>query len=104
MPHRKQYLFVCTNRRDAAHPKGSCALKGSEALLAALKSELAARGLAKDIRACGSTCLDLCEFGIALVSEPAHAVYGAVEGADVKALIDALTSGQNYPPKHVPAL
>jgi (2Fe-2S) ferredoxin len=103
MPHRKQYLFVCTNRRDPAHPKGSCALKGSEALLAALKSELAARGLARDVRACGSTCLDLCEFGIALVSEPSHAVYGAVEGTDVKALVDALESGESYAPKHVPA-
>ncbi|MEI8258225.1 MAG: hypothetical protein WCJ30_21310, partial [Deltaproteobacteria bacterium] len=37
MPKRDRYVFVCTNRRPDDSPKGSCAQKGSEALLKALK-------------------------------------------------------------------
>jgi (2Fe-2S) ferredoxin len=98
MPHRKHYLFVCTNRRDADHPKGSCAAKGSEELLLALKAELSKRGLAKDVRACGSTCLDLCEAGAAVVHEPAHLVYAGVTLRDVPALVDALARQETYVP------
>ena len=33
MPHRKRYLFVCTNRREEGNPKGSCAQKGAEPVI-----------------------------------------------------------------------
>jgi (2Fe-2S) ferredoxin len=99
MPKRKQYLFVCTNRRDPDHAKGSCAGKGSEELLVALKGELAKRGLAKEIRACGSTCLDLCEYGAAVVLEPEHQVYQDVTLDDVPAFVDALSKNEVYAEK-----
>jgi (2Fe-2S) ferredoxin len=94
MPHRRLYFFVCTNRREEGNPKGSCAQSGSEELLKNLKKELALRGLAGEVRACGSTCLDLCEFGASVVQEPAHVVYGRVTAGDIPDLVDAAAEGR----------
>jgi (2Fe-2S) ferredoxin len=94
MPHRDRYLFVCTNRRAEDNPKGSCAQKGSEEILRALKSALLERGLAKATRACSSSCLDLCESGVTIVVEPEHVVYGKVTLADVDAIADGIAKGQ----------
>jgi (2Fe-2S) ferredoxin len=94
MPFREHYLFVCTNRRPDGHPKGSCAEKGSEDLLVKLKEALALRGAAKHVvRACGSSCLDLCESGITVVQEPEHVAYGGVTAADVDEIADAAIRG-----------
>jgi len=94
MPPRDRYLFVCTNRRPDDNPKGSCAQKGSEALVAKLKEALVARGSAKAVRACATGCLDLCEIGATIVQEPDHVAYGNVTLADVDAIADAVTAGQ----------
>jgi (2Fe-2S) ferredoxin len=95
MPHRARYLFVCTNRRADDHPKGSCAQKGSEEIVKALKAALVQRGVAKDVvRACSSSCLDLCEIGISIVQEPEHVAYGNVSLADVDAIADAAAKGE----------
>lgn len=95
MPHRQRYLFVCTNRRLDGHPKGSCAEKGSEQVVPALKEALAKLGVAKDIaRACSSSCLDLCETGISIVVEPEHVAYGHVTLADVDAIAQAAARGE----------
>lgn len=95
MPHRDRYLFVCTNRREEGNPKGSCAQKGSEEIVKRLKGALLERGLAKSAaRACSSSCLDLCEFGAAIVVEPDHVVYGNVTLADVDAIADAIAKGE----------
>jgi (2Fe-2S) ferredoxin len=93
MPHRDRYLFVCTNRREEGHPKGSCAQHNSEEILKALKAGLLARGLAKTLRACSASCLDLCEVGAAIVVEPDHVVYGNVTLGDVDAIVEALATG-----------
>ena len=94
MPHRQRYLFVCTNRRPEGDPKGSCAQAGSEPVLKALKDALFKRGVVKTVRACGSTCLDLCEIGVAVVQEPDHVAYGHVTMADVDELADAMAEGR----------
>ena len=93
MPHRERYLFVCINRRPDGHPKGSCAEKGSELVVAKLKDALARRGVAKEVRACSSSCLDLCETGISIVQEPEHVAYGAVTLDDVDELADCAARG-----------
>ena len=94
MPLRERYLFVCTNRRPDGHPKGSCAEKGAEEVVAKLKEALALRGVAKTVaRACSSGCLDLCESGISILQEPEHVAYGRVTLDDVDALADALARG-----------
>ncbi len=109
MPHRDRYLFVCTNRRPDDHPKGSCAAKGSEEVVVKLKAALAKRGVAKDdgtaavllgrglpqtVRACSSSCLDMCESGITIVQEPEHVAYGHVTAADVEAIAEAAARGE----------
>lgn len=93
MPHRRRYLFVCTNRREEGHPKGSCASAGSEEVLRRLKAGLLARGLSGEVRACGSTCLDLCEIGATVLQEPEHVAYGHVTLDDVEPLLDAVATG-----------
>jgi (2Fe-2S) ferredoxin len=98
MPFRSRYLFVCTNRRPDGHPKGSCAEKGSEALVVRLKEALATRGVAKDVvRACATGCLDLCEAGIAVLQEPEHVAYGGVTADDIDAIADAGATGVVVP-------
>jgi (2Fe-2S) ferredoxin len=94
MPHRERYLFVCTNRREEGNPKGSCAQKGSEALVKKLKEALLKQGLSGRLRACSSSCLDLCESGATVLQEPEHAVYGKVTEADIPAIVEAAAKGQ----------
>lgn len=95
MPFRSRYLFVCTNRRPDGHPKGSCAEKGSEEIVLRLKEELAKRGIAKHlVRACSSSCLDICELGVAVLQEPQHVAYGHVTLDDVGAIADAAERGE----------
>ena len=94
MPHRERYLFICTNRRKDDDPRGSCAHKGAEEVLVALKTLLKQRGLADRVRACGATCLDMCETGISIVQEPDHVAYGNVRASDVEDIVDAIAKGE----------
>jgi (2Fe-2S) ferredoxin len=93
MPHRERYLLICTNRRPADHPKGSCAAKGAEALVPLLKEGLAKRGLSRRVRACSTSCIDLCEIGASILQEPEHVAYGNVCDVDIPDLLDALEAG-----------
>ena len=94
MPQRARYLFVCTNRRECGHEKGCCAEKGSEAIRAALKEQLTARGLAKlGARPCTSSCLDQCASGVCILVEPDHFFYGRVTLGDVPEIVEALATG-----------
>jgi (2Fe-2S) ferredoxin len=90
MPKRAHYLWVCTNERAAGHPLGSCAMRGSLGLLAALKQEVATRGLRDRLRVCGSTCLDLCWEGPAIAVMPDGTFYGNVTHGDVSEIVDSL--------------
>ena len=95
MPFRERYLFVCTNRRPDGHPKGSCGAKGSEDILAKLKEAFAKRGVAKElVRACGSSCLDMCETGVTVLQEPEHVAYGRVHLDDIDEVADATSRGE----------
>lgn len=94
MPKRERYLFVCINRRPDNHPKGSCAAKGSEAIHAALKEKIGERGMGKTgVRACTSSCLDVCHKGVVVAVEPDGYFYGDVTMADVPEIVDAFANG-----------
>jgi (2Fe-2S) ferredoxin len=94
MAQRRHYLFICTNRRPDDNPKGSCAAKGSEAVLKAFKEQLFQSGLAKvEARACGATCLDQCAVGVSVLVEPDHVFYGRVTVADVPEIVASLDKG-----------
>jgi (2Fe-2S) ferredoxin len=93
MAQRKRYLFVCVNRRPDGTPKGSCAARGGEGIHARLKTLLKERRMADtEVRACTSSCLDVCWAGPAIAVEPDHFVYGRVQDSDVEAIVDALAS------------
>lgn len=95
MAKRERYLFVCTNRRADEDAKGSCAARGSEEIRAALKEQVAARGLARlEARICKSSCLDQCSSGVCILVEPDHFFYGRVRMADLPEIVAALASGQ----------
>jgi (2Fe-2S) ferredoxin len=90
MAMRERYVWICTNRRPDGHPRGSCAEKGSEALLVTLKSAVSAAGLARTVRVMSSSCIDVCEDGCALAVLPDGTMLGGVTEADVEALVEGL--------------
>jgi (2Fe-2S) ferredoxin len=82
------------NRRPDGTPKGSCAARGAVELHARLKQLLKERGLAElEVRACTSSCLDVCWVGPSIAVEPDHYVYGRVKLEDAEAIVDALATG-----------
>lgn len=92
MAQRKRYLFVCVNRRPDGTPKGSCAARGAVELHEELKALLKERGLAEtEVRACTSSCLDVCWVGPAIAVEPDHFMYGRVTPADLPEIVQSLS-------------
>jgi (2Fe-2S) ferredoxin len=82
------------NRRADGIPKGSCAQRGSVEIHAALKAELAKRGLAQtEARACTASCLDVCWAGPTIAVEPDGYFYGRVTLEDVPEIAQALAEG-----------
>ena len=95
MVQRERYLFVCTNARAEGHEKGSCAQRGAEAVRAALKDALSARGLAKlQARVCATSCLDQCSAGVTILVEPDHFFYGRVTLNDVAEIAEGIATGK----------
>ncbi len=93
MAKRRQYLFVCTNRRPDGSPRGSCAARGSEGIFQAIRHGLVERGLAKtEARVCQSSCLDLCDEGPIVLVEPEHRVYTGVTLEQVPRILDDLST------------
>ena len=94
MPARERYLFICTNRRKDDDPRGSCAAKGSEQIADDLKKALGKLGAAKKVRACKSSCLDMCESGVSILVEPDNVFYGNVKPEDVEEIAKATSEGR----------
>jgi (2Fe-2S) ferredoxin len=88
MPFLEKHVFICTNRRDPSNPKGSCALKGSEAIRERFKKEIYERGLKGRMRANAAGCLDQCENGCTVVVYPEQVWYGHVTPDDVTEIIE----------------
>lgn len=83
-----RHIFVCTNRREEGHPKGSCAQKGSEIILDELKKGLKERGIKALVRGNSAGCLDACSFGPNIVIYPEGVWYGGVTKSDVNEIIE----------------
>lgn len=93
MPVYEHHLFICTNERGADDVKGSCAHKGSLALLDHAKARCFAAGLKGRARVNATACLNACAVGPAAVVYGAHNAPGGVwytlrDAADVDAVID----------------
>jgi (2Fe-2S) ferredoxin len=84
----RHHVFVCENRRAPDDPRGSCAPKGSEAIRAAFKEEIARRGLKREVRANAAGCLDSCADGPTVVVYPEGVWYGHVRVEDVPEIVE----------------
>ena len=88
MAFPEKHVFVCTNRRDPANPRGSCANSGSELVLERFRKEIHERGLKGRIRANASGCLDQCQHGCTVVVYPDQIWYGKVTPDDAVAIVE----------------
>jgi (2Fe-2S) ferredoxin len=88
MPSFRRHVFVCTNERDPANPRGCCKAKGAVEVRARFKSELGQRGMKTLVRANNAGCLDQCEHGVTVVVYPEQVWYGGVTPQDVPELIE----------------
>ena len=76
----KKHVFICTNDRD--NGKKSCgSFKGME-LVEEFKKRIIRDRLQVDIRAQRAGCLDVCEFGPAMVVYPEGVFYGNVKNVE----------------------
>lgn len=85
----KAHVFICTNERPPGSPRGCCKEKNSEQLIQLFKEGLAKAGLKMEIRAQRAGCLDVCEYGPAVVIYPDNIWYGKVQPEDVAEIIDS---------------
>lgn len=92
MPNFNHLIFVCTNQRDAGHPRGCCNPDGSEQIRNLLQAEIKRRGLAPLARACKAGCLEQCELGPTVVIYRGDAEppiwYGRVRPSDVPRIVE----------------
>lgn len=80
----KRHVFVCLNEREAAHPRGCCKHRGSEAVFKLLKDGTAKAGLADEVRINRAGCMEHCEYGPSVVIYPEAVWYrvSSVEDAE----------------------
>jgi (2Fe-2S) ferredoxin len=87
-PTLQRHVFVCTNERAPDNPKGCCKRKGGIDVRDRFKSELAARGLSRIIRANNAGCLDQCTIGVTVVVYPEQVWYGGVTPDDIPEIVE----------------
>lgn len=87
-PYYRAHVFVCCNRRQEGHPRGSCAARGSERLRDYMKVRAKELGL-RDVRVNQAGCLDRCEFGPTMVIYPEGVWYRPETPADVDEILAA---------------
>jgi len=83
-----KHVFVCTQSRPADHPRGSCATKGSAAVLQEFMQQFEKRQLWGRYAVAGSSCLGTCGTGPSVLVYPEGVMYGAVSKDDVAAIIE----------------
>lgn len=83
-----KHVFVCTQSRPPDHPRGSCAAKGSMAVLQEFAQQLDQRQLWGRFAVTGSGCLGTCGTGPSVLVYPEGVMYGSVAKDDVAAIIE----------------
>jgi (2Fe-2S) ferredoxin len=98
-----RHVLVCLNQRAPGNPKGSCAEKGSEAILTQLKELVAQAGLKERVMVVGTRCLKHCSQGVTVAVYPENVWYARVGTGDVKELCEShLVGGQPLPRLFMP--
>ncbi len=87
-PFYDAHVFVCCNRRQDGHPRGSCAAKGSERLRDYMKARAKELGI-KGVRINSAGCLDRCELGPCVVIYPEGVWYRVDSTEDVDVVLQA---------------
>lgn len=83
----EKHVFVCTNAREAGHPRSCCHSKQSEEIREALKEAVKTHSLKRTVRINSAGCLDHCEHGPCIVVYPEGVWYGFVTVADVPEIV-----------------
>lgn len=83
-----KHIFICTNEREDKK-KQSCGEETGMELVKAFKKAIKDRGLNAEVRAQRAGCLDVCEFGPALVVYPEGVFYGHVRKKDVEEIVES---------------
>lgn len=87
-----KHIFICINERTDG--RKSCGEATGMALVDAFKKELAAQGVrGSEVRAQKAGCLDICNFGPALVVYPEGVFYGEVSLADIPEIVTSHIKG-----------
>lgn len=95
----KVHLFVCANRREGSPLGDGCGERG-EALYAALKAEVAARGLVTSVWVTKTHCLGICPKAGATCARygvPGAPIVSDVTTDDAKALLDEAEAATSAP-------
>lgn len=83
----KKHVFICTNQRMQGERKSCGEAHGLE-LVKLFKKLVKDNGLNVDIRAQKAGCLDVCDFGPAMVVYPEGVFYGSVTVNDVSEIFN----------------
>ncbi len=86
---KKRYVLVCTNEREAGHPKGCCTAVGSREVRERLKELVAEKGLKGKARVIMTSCLDICEGGPIVCVMPDNVWYEGVRVEDAEEIVDS---------------
>jgi len=86
-PFYRRHVFFCVNQREAGHPRGCCADKGSAELRDYMKARAKEMGLGR-VRINASGCLDRCELGPSVVIYPEGVWYRCGTEADVDEVLE----------------
>ena len=84
----KKHIFICTNDRGEDSSRKSCGSCGGMDLRKELVKMINDNGLKGKVRANKSGCLDVCEYGPAVVIYPEGHWYLGVEKKDLKRIFD----------------
>lgn len=88
MPRPQKHVFVCSQARPPAHPRGSCAQKGCNDVLQAFWAELQKRNAYDKIAVTYSGCIGPCDQGPNVLVYPEGVLYGKVTKEDVLEIFD----------------
>lgn len=83
-----KHIFICTNQRPEGAAKPSCGEAHGLALITEFKKQIKEKGLGVEIRTQKTGCLDLCDFGPALVVYPEGVFYQHVQLSDVAEIVE----------------
>lgn len=82
----KKHIFICTNQRAEGQRK-SCGEVCGMNLVQEFKKQMKEQNVDFPVRAQRSGCLDVCDFGPALVVYPEGVFYGGVKESDIREIV-----------------